>query len=65
MKVLRALLDRAGAWWFRKAFCERGRCPGQVVSGVHRGRVWVGYRCARCGRVSSYSPAGPFVDGRG
>jgi hypothetical protein len=36
--------------------CYFGWCLGYVVSGVHDGRVWVGWRCARCGAVKHYEP---------
>lgn len=29
---------------------------GSGVSGIHGNAVWVGFRCAGCGRVSHYEP---------
>lgn len=39
--------------WLR---CRLGWCPGRVVSGIHDGVVWIGWRCTDCGRVKHYEP---------
>jgi hypothetical protein len=36
--------------------CRLRCCSGTVVSGIHDGEVWVGWRCHRCGRVRHYAP---------
>jgi hypothetical protein len=41
--------------------CVRGYCLGNLVSGRHDGKVWVGWRCEHCGKVFGYEPAPPFL----
>jgi hypothetical protein len=36
--------------------CRFGWCGGKVVSGVHGGVIWIGWRCETCGKVKHYAP---------
>jgi hypothetical protein len=36
--------------------CRLGFCPGRVVSGAHYPFIWIGWRCADCGKVKHYEP---------
>lgn len=38
-------------------------CPGGVVSGIHDGWIWIGWRCATCGKVKGYEPSCPLAEG--
>lgn len=48
----------------RAIYCRMGWCGGCVVSGTHDGVIWVGWRCATCGKVKHYEPAASFVNNR-
>lgn len=49
--------------WLRALRCRSRWCGGRVVSGIHpwdpytpERWVWIGWRCATCGKVKHYEP---------
>ena len=51
------MINRLMMWLKRRLWCDLGMCRGRVVSGTHRGIVYVGWMCAECHRVKGYGPA--------
>lgn len=39
--------------WLR---CRLKWCPCYIISGTHDGIVWIGWRCADCGKIGAYEP---------
>lgn len=41
----------------KRLWCSWGYCPGTVISGMHDGKLWLGWRCIKCGKVKHYTTA--------